>query len=177
MTDRIHRPCPSGTTALRGGHGVRGPGVPGPAKADSGVPGEDVKYVAGVPDALPEVRAWMRLRDACGDAPYGANVSSELAALETSWHLAVAYEGGELVGLGRLVSDGVLYAAVPDLVVRRGRRHDIGREILRLLLERCHRAGIPRVHVPSDSASGTSVEAHRYRVETDTAGVSLLRRV
>ena len=64
-------------------------------------------------------------------------------ALRSSWLVVGAYSGGELIGLGRLLSDGVLYALVVDLIVHPyWQRRGIGTRILSDLVEQARRAGI-----------------------------------
>ncbi|MCE5263512.1 MAG: GNAT family N-acetyltransferase [Deltaproteobacteria bacterium] len=54
-----------------------------------------------------------------------------------------AIEGEEIVGMGRVISDGVSDAYIQDLMVRHDRRHrGIGRRILETLLKRLRDDGI-----------------------------------
>lgn len=54
-----------------------------------------------------------------------------------------AFDGEEIVGMGRVISDGVSDAYIQDLTVRRDRRHQgIGRQILQALLTRLHDDGV-----------------------------------
>jgi GNAT superfamily N-acetyltransferase len=58
------------------------------------------------------------------------------AALDRTWNV-VAREGGEIVGIGRLLEDGALYASIWDMVVvPQAQRRGIGGAILERLLER-----------------------------------------
>ncbi len=55
-------------------------------------------------------------------------------ALDSSWN-ATARAGDELVGMARLIGDGVLYGSVWDMIVdRRHRGRGIGSELLRRLM-------------------------------------------
>jgi GNAT superfamily N-acetyltransferase len=61
-----------------------------------------------------------------------------IQALRSSWYFLGAYDGEQLVGFGRLVSDGVLHAMIYELIVLpeyQGR--GIGGEILEKLVEKC----------------------------------------
>jgi aralkylamine N-acetyltransferase len=54
-----------------------------------------------------------------------------------------AFEGEEIVGMGRVISDGVSDAYIQDLTVRYDRRHrGIARQILQTLLKQLHDDGI-----------------------------------
>jgi GNAT superfamily N-acetyltransferase len=86
---------------------------------------------------------------------YRANVADLERALAASWCVVAAYDGDQLVGIGRVVSDGVLYAMVYDMIVRPShQRQGIGAEILRRLVARCRTAGIRNVQL--FSAAGIS---------------------
>ena len=66
-----------------------------------------------------------------------------IQALRSSWYFLGAYDGEQLVGFGRLVSDGVLHAMIYELIVLpeyQGR--GIGGEILEKLVEKCREAGV-----------------------------------
>lgn len=58
-------------------------------------------------------------------------------ALEASWAVLGVWEDDQLVGFGRLISDGVYRALLDDIVVDKSQRGaGIGGEIVRRLLER-----------------------------------------
>jgi aralkylamine N-acetyltransferase len=66
------------------------------------------------------------------------------AMIRGSFAFLVAREpGGRLVGMGRVISDGVSDSYIQDVVVLRELRgQGVGREIVRRLTERCLEAGI-----------------------------------
>ncbi|MGG4091088.1 GNAT family N-acetyltransferase [Paenibacillus sp. FSL W8-0187] len=60
-----------------------------------------------------------------------------------SWYAIYAYEGHKLVGMGRLVSDGVITGVICGLGVHPGyQSRGIGREILHRLVEHCEKFGV-----------------------------------
>jgi len=64
-------------------------------------------------------------------------------AFESSWLVVGAYLDEELVGTGRVVSDGVVHAMIYDLIVVPGfQGSGIGGRILERLVQRCRSAGI-----------------------------------
>ena len=68
----------------------------------------------------------------------------ELAqALRSSWFVLSAYDGEQLVGFGRLVSDGVLHAMIYELIVLpEYQGQGIGGIILEKLVEKCQESGV-----------------------------------
>jgi len=67
-------------------------------------------------------------------------------AIQESWCWVCAFDGEDLIGVGRLISDGALYALVCDMIVRPAyQRQGIGTEILKRLKERCAEHQIQRV--------------------------------
>lgn len=64
-------------------------------------------------------------------------------ALSGSWASVAVHAGGQLVGFGRVISDGCLHAYVNEMIVHpewQGR--GIGQALLHRLLARCAAAGI-----------------------------------
>lgn len=79
---------------------------------------------------------------------YRAEVSELDAALDRSWLVVSAYLGQSMVGIVRVVSDGVLYAMVYDLIVHPDhRRRGIGSELLRRAIAACEIAHIREVQL------------------------------
>lgn len=66
-----------------------------------------------------------------------------LRAISASWYMLCAYDGEQLVGFGRLVSDGVLHAMLYELIVLpKYQGQGIGGKILENLIEKCREAGV-----------------------------------
>ncbi len=58
-------------------------------------------------------------------------------ALETTWNVTARTADGRLIGLARVLDDGMLYASVWDVLVARfWQRHGIGRALMVVVLER-----------------------------------------
>jgi GNAT superfamily N-acetyltransferase len=58
--------------------------------------------------------------------------------IENSWHWVSAYDDGKIVGTGRVVSDGALYAFICDMIVLPAyRRQGIGSMIIKMLKDKC----------------------------------------
>ena len=77
------------------------------------------------------------------DAPGAEAIIPKI--IEGSFAFAVAEEisTGRIVGMGRILSDGVSDAYLQDLVVlEQFRRHHLGRALVRFLLNHCVRQGI-----------------------------------
>jgi len=67
-------------------------------------------------------------------------------AIDSSWYWVSAFDNGRLVGIGRLVSDGALYAFVCDMIVLpEYQAQGIGKSILKMLKGKCLENGIQRV--------------------------------
>ena len=69
---------------------------------------------------------------------YRASREELYQAISNSWYVLSAYHKDKLVGFGRIVSDGVLYALICDLIVKptyQGR--GIGTALLNKLIDRC----------------------------------------
>jgi len=67
-------------------------------------------------------------------------------AIHESWQWVSAFDGETLIGIGRLLSDGGLYAFVCDMIVLPAYRgQGIGTEILKRLKDKCTEHDIQRV--------------------------------
>ncbi len=74
---------------------------------------------------------------------YGVSVSDLRRSLCDSRWVVAAYDGDLLVGIGRAISDGVLYALVVDIIVLPGyRSRGIGSHIVEMLVACCKNAGV-----------------------------------
>jgi len=95
-------------------------------------------------DRAPDAAAYLALFETTGwNAMYRCTAAELGDSLRGSWHVISAHHDTTLIGAGRLVSDGVLYAVVFDMIVTpdwQGR--GVGSEILRRLLDRCDVTGI-----------------------------------
>lgn len=91
-----------------------------------------------------------------------------IEAMSRSCTWFAAREGGELVGIARLLDDGGLHAAVWDLIVRPDRqRRGIGRALLTAVLDRCgDRRLVSLVSTPAAvpffAAMGFLAESHGH---------------
>ncbi len=96
------------------------------------------------------------------------------AALEASWNVTARTSDGQLVGLARVLDDGVLYASVWDVIVRPERqRSGIGRALLAAVLEQT--AGRRLVSLVS-TAAGEALYRSAGFAETDGRSTALFRR-
>ena len=69
-------------------------------------------------------------------------------ALQSSWYFVSAYHDEQLVGFGRVISDGVLHALIVEMiVVPEYQRQGIGSAILIDLVARCRSAGIEDIQL------------------------------
>ena len=83
-----------------------------------------------------------------------------MIAINNSWYWITAYEDDKLVGVGRVISDGLLYALICDLIVLpANQKHGVGGGILSRLTKKCKEAGIKRVWL--FAAPGTSLFCQR----------------
>ncbi len=96
------------------------------------------------------------------------------AALEASWNVTARTSDGQLVGLARVLDDGLLYASIWDVIVLPERqRGGIGRALLAAVLEQT--AGRRLVSLVS-TAAGKALYRSAGFAETDGRSFALFRR-
>ncbi len=67
----------------------------------------------------PDPQDYLELFETTGwNRTYQADRAALSRALDGSWYAVSAYDRDQLVGMGRVVSDGVLYAMIYDLIIR-----------------------------------------------------------
>ena len=105
-------------------------------------------------DELPDSSDFMKLFETTKwDKVNKADEKDFSKSLNNSWCVISAYCEGQLVGVGRVVSDGVLYAMIHDLIVNPSFQNSgIGDTVLSKLIEKCEDAGVR--HIQLFSAKG-----------------------
>ena len=132
------------------GGGPAAPEAPGQALILLGVvldatPATVIEYRAEVP----EPAAFVRLFSTTGWDPQGhLTVESAAEALAPTWYAVSAYAGDRLVGIGRIIGDGVLHALLVDVIVDPAYRHaGVGSVIVERLVAECRRHRIVDVQL------------------------------
>jgi N-acetylglutamate synthase-like GNAT family acetyltransferase len=63
-----------------------------------------------------------------------------------TWYWITTYQDDNIVGCGRILSDGALYALICDIIVMPDHQNKgVGGAILKRLVEKCHEADLKRV--------------------------------
>jgi len=85
-------------------------------------------------------------------------------ALESSWYAVSVYDGDQIVGMGRILSDGVLQALICDVIVLPAYQgHGIGKLMMKRLLASCEDQAIVMVHL--FAAQDKASYYHQYGFE------------
>lgn len=94
------------------------------------LPNHQISYLF----APPKPEDFVQLRSDCGWGEIGLDTAKR--ALERSVIDLTCFEGEHLIGMGRVVGDGVLYFYLQDIIVRPSHQNrSIGRQIVSKLLE------------------------------------------
>jgi ribosomal protein S18 acetylase RimI-like enzyme len=99
-------------------------------------------------------------------------------ALHSSWYVISAYAGEQLVGFGRLVSDGVLHAMIYELIVLpEYQGQGIGGEILEKLVKRCEESGVRDIQLFCAAGKREFYEKRGFIARPDNApGMQYVRQ-
>lgn len=113
-------------------------------------------------ESPPDADAYMDLFETTGwNKVYKATAAELETALGRSWYCVAAYDSGSLVGFGRVLSDGVLYAMIYDVIVRPTHQHrGIGTAIVTRLVDKCVSEGLRAVQL--FAAKNTAPFYHRH---------------
>jgi GNAT superfamily N-acetyltransferase len=100
------------------------------AAEGTALPNDQISYQF----VAPEPEAFVKLRSDCGWGEISLDAAT--AALQRSVIDLTVFEGDRLIGMGRVVGDGVLYFYLQDIIVLPTHRNQsIGRQIVSRLLE------------------------------------------
>ena len=73
----------------------------------------------------------------------GLKPSDVETSLAASWYCVSVYADDECVGMGRVLSDGIVYALILDVIIAPGQRGSgLGSAVMERLLTRCRGHGI-----------------------------------
>ena len=99
-------------------------------------------------------------------------------ALEKSWYCLFAWDGDELVGTGRICTDGVLHAIVYDVIVAPDYQgQGIGAEIMRRIIEKCLEAQIGTIQLFSAAGKQGFYEKLGFAVRApDASGMQYVKQ-
>jgi len=122
-------------------------------------------------NSLPDPVEYADLFETTGwNARYRVNSEDLSRVLTASWSTVSAYVSGRLVGFGRTMCDGVLYAVLFDVIVHPDfRRRGIGGEIVRRLVDECIAAGIRDIQLFSAAGKSEFYERLGFRVRSPEA--------
>ena len=103
------------------------------------------------------------------------NKNSAKEAIENTWFWVTAFDEKKNVGVGRLLSDGSLYALVCDMIVLpQYQKHGIGKQILTHLKMKCLKENIQRVWLISTPGKTDFYEKSGFAVRPpDGPGMQL----
>jgi len=98
-------------------------------------------------------------------------------AIEKSWYVCSAYAGDELVGFGRVVSDGVLHAMIYEMIVLPAFQGlGIGANILTQLVQACKSANIRDIQLFCAEGKRGFYEKYGFRARPNSApGMALMQ--
>ena len=129
-------------------------------------------------EQLPVAAAYHALFETTGwNQGYQADAEVLYAAISASWYGLLAYDNDNLVGFGRIVSDGVLYALICDLIVRPSYQgQGIGSRLLDKLIAKCHLEEIRVIWLFSAKGTSSFYEKFGFRERpVDAPGMQLLK--
>ena len=129
-------------------------------------------------NAIPEADAFFRLYETTGwNGPDGDYSKDDLhRAISASWNLVAVYDEQDLIGFGRLISDGIYQTFITDVIVRPDYQNmGIGKAIVDLLLEKCRAEGIQWVQLSAAKGKQGFYEKFGFTARAlDAPGMQML---
>lgn len=123
-------------------------------------------------EEIPESSPYFRLFETTGwNKGYEADEIELYKTVTNSWYTLSAYNNvGELIGFGRLISDGVLYAFICDMIINPDYQNQgIGSSILKRLIQQCKDKNIRVLWLFSASNKSNFYKKHGFEERPSTA--------
>lgn len=103
-----------------------------------------ISYTSEVPLA----KNFKRLYDTTGWGPIERDESFYQRALQGSWFMCCGYAGDQLVGFGRVISDGGLHAFITEMIIApEFQGNGLGRNLLDRLVAHCLAHGVTDIQL------------------------------
>lgn len=90
-------------------------------------------------DTLPDSQDYWNLFQTTGwNKEYNFTVKDLEDAIKNSWYICSLYDLDELIGIGRVIADGVHHALIVDLIIHpKYQRKGLGSKLLNKLVSKC----------------------------------------
>lgn len=120
---------------------------------------------------LPEKQHYFELFETTGwNDKYQASAEDLIEALKNSQFMVMAYNGEQLVGCGRVLTDGVMHAMIYEMIVHPDYQgQGIGSVILDLLVTKCKTAGIRDIQLFAAKGKAPFYRKHGFLERPDDA--------
>lgn len=126
---------------------------------------DGIRYLSGAIPAADDVRA---LYDSVEWSAYSKDMDTLMGGLQGSASVVTAFDGGRLVGLARVVSDGHTIAYLQDILVDpEFQRRGIASELLRRIFEPFDRVRQHVLITDTEEHQRAFYEAHGFRESRD----------
>lgn len=113
---------------------------------------------------LPDTQQYLSLFETTGwNQKYKASAEDLIEALKNSQFMVMAYDGEQLVGCGRVVTDGVMHAMIYEMIVSPSYQgQGIGSVILNMLVAKCKAANIRDIQLFSAAGKAPFYRKHGF---------------
>jgi GNAT superfamily N-acetyltransferase len=117
-----------------------------------------------VRETVPPINDYWNLFQTTGwNDEYGFTRTDLGKAISASWYCLSAYDSGHLVGIGRVIADGIHHALIVDIIVHpQFQRRGIGSLILDGLLKRCKENNIRDIQLFAAAGKYSFYEKHGF---------------
>lgn len=115
-------------------------------------------------ESVPDIEDYWELFQTTGwNEEYNFSVQELNNALANSWYANSLYHSEELIGFGRVISDGVYHALIVDLIVHPAfQGKGLGSELLKRLVEKCKECNIRDIQLFSARGKSGFYKKHGF---------------
>lgn len=122
-------------------------------------------------DGVPEIIPYFNLYETTGwNAFYKADMKEIEKSISNSWYSVCAYSASELIGFGRVISDGTFYGIICDMIVLPTYQNmGVGSAILTKLKQQCVSEGLRVMWLFSAAGKAAFYKRHGFEERPDNA--------
>lgn len=124
-----------------------------------------------IKEGVPDIVLYFSLYETTGwNAFYKADLKEMENSISNSWYSVCAYSNSELIGYGRVISDGALYGVICDMIVSPAYQNmGVGSAILTKLKQQCVSKGLRVMWLFSAAGKTAFYKRHGFVERPDDA--------
>jgi len=122
-------------------------------------------------EIIPDIDEFWELFETTGwNDKYRFSKAELKKSLNESWYSVSVYKNDELIGFGRVISDGIYHALIADMIIHPDYQGDkIGSTVLKKLLKKCTENNIRDIQLFAAKGKSGFYKKHHFYIRPEEA--------